>query len=173
MAQEIEKPLPRQITRLQKEAELKVFEDKLKNITDKKEETTVLKEYYALRVLEPIIPENPTYDDLYCEMNNAFKIFDKHSSGFITDDKLKHYFTNFGNKIEEEYYNEMVKEVGTEKICYNKTKGVCNDECKHEKMSDCIKIDTFIKTALSYKMGTNPNECIYERIVKKELDFAS
>ena len=47
------------------------------------------------------------------ELMEIFKSFDKDDDGFIPVDEFRHLMTHFGEKLEIEEVNAMIKEVGT------------------------------------------------------------
>jgi calmodulin len=55
------------------------------------------------------------------ELREAFKVFDKDGSGYISARELSHVMANLGEKLTEEEVDEMIKEADTNgdgQICY-------------------------------------------------------
>ena len=48
------------------------------------------------------------------DLIDAFRVFDTHGNGLIPSKEFRDIVTNFGNKLPDEEYNEMVKEGGGE-----------------------------------------------------------
>merc|ERR1712020_755243 len=50
------------------------------------------------------------YKDNEEEVREAFRVFDKEKTGFISAAELRHIMTNLGEKLSEEEADEMIKE---------------------------------------------------------------
>ena len=73
--------------------------------------------YLVLRATTQLAPclsatRRTTDADSEEELKEAFKVFDKDGSGFISASELRHVMTNLSEKLTDEEVDEMLREVG-------------------------------------------------------------